>query len=103
MGSVFSLIDLDDLAQHVERLPLRPLEGVPADDRAVATAVADGTHLGKDAVEILGLAAREDDDPPAVKGRLHDMADARSRGRYIDVVVLVDLLRRSKFEVRGRR
>jgi len=31
------------------------------------------------------------------------MADARSRGRYIDVVVLVDLLRRSKFEVRGRR
>ena len=56
--------------------------------------------LGEDAVEVLGLAAREDDDAPAVEGRLHDMADARGRGRDVDVALLVDLLRRGELEMR---
>src|SRR4029077_14259031 len=73
VASVFALIDLNDLVEHGQGLLLRPLEGVAADDRAVGAAVADRAHLGEDAVEVLRLAARKDDDAPAVKGGLHDM------------------------------
>ena len=103
VASVFALVDFDDLVEHGQGLLLRPLEGVAADDRAVAAAVADRAHLGEDAVEVLGLAARKDDDAPAVKGGLHDMADACGGSGDVDLLLLVDRLRRGEFEMLGRR
>ena len=41
----------------------------------------DRGDLGEDAVEILGLAARQEDDAPAIEGGLHDMEDARRLGQ----------------------
>src|SRR5205823_9748073 len=102
-NSVFALIGLDDAVQHVERFRLRPLERVAADDRAVAAAIVDRAHLVEHAVEVLRLAAREDDDPATVEGRLHDMLDPRRRGRDVDLLRLVDLLRRVEFEMRRGR
>src|SRR5271165_2812961 len=52
-----------------------------------AAAVADRANFGKDPLEVLGLAAREDDGAPAIEGRLHDMAKARGRGRDIDFLL----------------
>ena len=101
--SISPLIDLDDLGQHVQRLLLRSLEGIAANDRAIAAAVADCSHFGEDAVEVLRLAAREDDDATAVEGGLHDVADARGRGRDVDILLLVDRLCRRQLEMRGRR
>src|SRR5205809_7025186 len=64
-------VDVHHLAQEVERLAPRPLEGVAADDRPEAAAGADGAHLLEDGRRVLGLAASEADDTPAVAGGLH--------------------------------
>src|SRR5881628_2085418 len=96
-------VDVHHLAQEVERLAARPLEGVVADDRPEAAAVADGAHLLEDGGGILRLAAREDDDPPPVEGALHDVAHPLGEGRDRDALLLVDLLRRRLLDVRRRR
>src|SRR5271154_4572378 len=99
--SVLPLKDLDDAVQHVERFRFWPLKGVAPDDRAVGAAGIDRPYLTQDAAEVLGFAAGEDDDALAVEGRLHDVTDARRRGRDVDVLLLVDRLRRGQFEMRG--
>ena len=80
-----------------------PLEGVAADDRAIAAAVADGAGLVIDAVEILGRAAGEDDDAPAGEARLHDMGDALGQRADLDLLLLIDLLRLGLLEMGRRR
>src|SRR5258707_9694114 len=100
---VLALVDPDDLVEHLERLVARPLEGVAADDRAVAAAVADGAHLVHDAILVLRLAAREDDDAAAVESGLHNMAIARGGAGYVDLLRLVNLLRGIELEMLGRR
>src|SRR5258708_16999446 len=88
---VLAFVDADDLIEHLERLVARPLEGVAADNRAVAAAVADGAHLVHDAILVLRLAAREDDDAAAVEAGLHDMAIARGGAGDVDLLRLVNL------------
>jgi hypothetical protein len=46
---LLALIDLDQGVEHLQRLLARTLEGVAADDRAVAAAVADGARFVEDA------------------------------------------------------
>src|SRR3954471_24399278 len=99
---VLALVDADDLVEHLERLVARPLERVAADDRAIAAAVADGAHLVHDAVLVLRLAAREDDDAPAVEAGLYDVAVARGGAADVDLLRLVDLLRGIELEMLGR-
>ena len=52
---------------------------------------------------VLGLAAREDDDAPAVEGALHDVAHALGQRGDRDALLLVDLLRGFLLDVVGRR
>src|SRR5438034_6640997 len=49
-------VDVHHLAEEVERLAPWPLEGVAADDRPEAAAVADGAHLLEDGSGVLRLA-----------------------------------------------
>src|SRR5581483_12018191 len=72
LPSLLAGIDLDQLVQHLQRVLARALEGVAADDRTVAAAVADAARLVVDAVEILRGTAGEDDDALAVEAGLHD-------------------------------
>src|SRR2546428_328648 len=96
-------VDVHHLTQEVERLAPRPLEGVAADDRSEAAAVADGADLVEDGGGVLRLAAREDHDAPPVEGALHHVAHALGEGRDRDTLLLVDLLRRRLLDVRRRR
>src|SRR5687768_2823715 len=96
-------VDVHHRAEERERVLLRTLERVPADDRAEPAAVADGAHLVEHGVVALGLAAREDHDAPPVEGRLHDVADAVGERVDLDLLALVHLLRGRHLEVRRRR
>src|SRR6184192_1449616 len=96
-------VDVHHLAEEVERLAPRPLEGVAADDRPEAAAVADGAHLLEEGSGVLRLAPREDDDAPPVEGALHHVAHALGQGGDRDALLLVDLLRRRLLDVRRRR
>src|SRR5258706_4800712 len=64
---ILALIYADDVVEHRERLGLRALERISSDDRAGGAAVAQAPHLGVDALEILGLAAREHHHAPTVE------------------------------------
>src|SRR5437867_2685593 len=76
LGS-FPSVDRHNAAQKLERLRPSPLEGVSADDRPEAAAVADGAGLVHDLLVVVLLgSAREDHDPPAVERRLDHVADA---------------------------
>src|SRR5690606_32487177 len=101
-SSGLSFVDADELVEHRERLLAVALEGIAADDRAVAATVADGAGIViARTLALLGTPG-EDDDPPAVEGGLHAVADAGGRARDVDLVLLVDLLGLGLFEMVGR-
>src|SRR3546814_9453342 len=56
---LLALVDADELVQHGNRFVARALEGVAADDRAVAAAVADVARVLIDSVRALGRTAGE--------------------------------------------
>jgi hypothetical protein len=60
-------VDVDDLVEQGQRFVAGALEGVAADDGAVAAAVADVARVLVDGVAALGGAAGEDDEAPAVE------------------------------------
>src|SRR3569832_1267847 len=72
-----ALVDADELVEHRQRLVARALEGVAADDRSFAAAVADVARVLIDRVGALGRTAREDVDPPSGEARLHHVRDIR--------------------------
>src|SRR5437870_170448 len=96
-------VDVHHLAEEVERLAPWPLEGVAADDRPEAAAVADGAHLLEDGSGVLRLAPRENEDAPPVEGALHHVAHALGQGGDRDALLLVPLLGRRLLDVRRRR
>src|SRR3954447_21831752 len=66
-GRSLALIDPDDRLEHLQRVLLRPLERVAADDAAVGAAVAQAADLLVDRLDaVLRLAAGEHHDPPPV-------------------------------------
>src|SRR3990170_2049824 len=98
----FARVDLHHRGQELERPRLLALERVPPDDGAEAAAVADGPAFVEDRlVVLLGGAAREDDDAPAVEGRLDDVAHALGQRRDRHAGLFVDLLRLRLLDVLG--
>src|SRR6266568_7243123 len=86
-------VDLHHVGEELERLRLRPLEGVAAHDRAERAALAESADLLEHGVGALRLAAGEDDDPLSVERRLDDVAHPLRQARARDLLILVDLLR----------
>src|SRR6185437_2118692 len=101
--SALALVDANPAVEQLQRLVARALEGVAADDRAVAAAVADGARLGEDAAVVLGLAAGEHDDAPPVEAGLDDMAIARRGRGDVDLLLLIDLFGGVELEEVGGR
>ena len=78
--------------QELDCIGVGTLEGVAADDGAVAAALGDLADLFEEGIGALGRATREDDDALTVERGLHDMLNAlRQRP---DGNVLVALLGR---------
>src|SRR5438105_10512819 len=93
-------VDAHDRREGLERLGLLPLERVAPDDRAEAAAVADGAHLVEDRLVLVGGAAREDHDAPAVEGGLDHVAHALGERADGHLRRLVDFLGRRLLQVR---
>src|SRR5438309_7110946 len=93
-------VDAHDRREELERLGLLPLERVAPDDRAEAAAVADGAHLVEDRLVLVGGAAREDHDAPAVEGGLDYVAHALGQRADRHLRRLVDLLGRRLLQLR---
>src|SRR3546814_8574432 len=74
--SFLVLVDAHELVEHRQCLGARALEGVAADDRAVAAAIANVARVLIDRIGPLGSATRKHDDAAAIEARLNDMADA---------------------------
>src|SRR5438128_9025207 len=85
-------VDPHHRRQELERLGLLPLERVASDDGAEAAAVADGAHLVEDRLVLVGGAAREDHDAPAVEGGLDHVAHALGERADGHLRRLVDFL-----------
>src|SRR5690625_851003 len=96
-------VDVDDAIEQCERLFLWPLEGVAPDDRAGGAAISQCLDLLEKGIGALGAAAREDDEAPTGKRRLHHVGDASGKGRDIDALLFVDLAGFLLFDVVGRR
>src|SRR3954466_13770807 len=96
-------VDVHHLAQELDRLFARALEGVAAHDRPERSAVAEAADLGEDLVRPLGLAAGEDHHPLAVEAALHDVTRAVRERLPGDVVLLEDLLRLGLVDEVARR
>ena len=70
----------NQLVEHRQRLFTRTLECVAANDRAIATAIANVTGILIDGVRSLGCAARKYDEPTAIEATFNDMGDALGLG-----------------------
>src|SRR3546814_5198405 len=79
----------------------RALEGVAADDRAVAAAIANVARVLIDRIGPLGSATRKHDDAAAIEARLNDMADAIRL--FGPVGALIRLLRVLLLDMRARQ
>src|SRR5712691_10124 len=79
-------VDVHDLVQQADGLVLWPLERVAADDRAETATLRQAPDLGQNFLSGLGLTAREDQDAPAIEGRLDHVADALGERADGDVV-----------------
>src|SRR6185437_14409068 len=69
-------MNCDHAVEQLERFVMRSLERVAADDRAVAAATMDASHLSKHRRIITRRTAREDHEAPTIERRLHDMFNA---------------------------